>query len=199
LIGVGRDLVPDLAQLQRGLLLWLARFAGVGERLVDVGFADRHVAAEFFPHHVLPYHLRPDAIPESLDVHAHLAERCGKLVGAHIVVFRHAGQHLVHVVFVRRQPELSPLLYLQALLDQHVRGLFLQGRRRLFLGRDGEKPLALLDVVDGDRIVVDEHDNRLLGLRLRSTGQTDQPSQYGKQRAHRNAGASGLVQIRHHC
>ena len=102
-------------------------------------------------------------------------------------------------VFVRRKTELSPLLNLQALLDQHVRGLFLQGRGWLFLGRDGEKPLALLDVIDGDRIVVDEHDNRLLGLRLCSTRQTDQPSQDGKQRAHRNAGASGLVQIRHHC
>ena len=62
--------------------------------------------------------------------------------------------------------ELSPLLDLQALLDQHVRGLLLQGRGWLFLGGDGEKALALLDVVDGDRIVVDEHDDRLLGLRL---------------------------------
>jgi hypothetical protein len=151
--------------------------------------------AEFLPHHVLPYHLRPDAIPESLDVHAHLAERCGKLVGAHIVVFCHADQHLVHLVFVRRKTELSPLLYLQALVDQHVRGFFLQGRGRLFLGGDGKKPLALLDVVDSDRIVVDKHDYRLLGLRLCSTRQTDQPSQYGKHRAHRNAGASGLVHI----
>jgi hypothetical protein len=90
-------------------------------------------------------------------------------------------------------------LYLQALLDQHVRGLFLQGRGGLFLGGDGEKPLALLDVIEGDWIIVDEHNDGLLGLRLRNARQTDQPNQHGKHRAHRNAGASGLVQIRHHC
>ena len=69
----------------------------------------------------------------------------------------------------------------------------------LLLGGDGEKALALLDVVDGDGVVVDEHDDRLLGLRPGRRSYAAQAHQNGKHRDHRNAGAPGLVQVRHHC
>ena len=128
------------------------------------------------PYHVLPNHLRPDAVPERLDVHAHLAQRRAKLIRAHVVVLRHALEHLGHILLVGRNAELPRLLDLQTLLDEHVGGLLLQGRGGLFLGGDGEEALALLDVVDGDGIVVDEHDDRLLDLRPSRRSNAEQRS-----------------------
>ncbi len=49
---------------------------------------------------------------------------------------------------------------LQPLIDKHVGCLLLEGRRGLLLGGDGEETFALVDVIVGDRVVVDEYLDR---------------------------------------
>src|SRR3990170_3963021 len=161
LIGARGDFKLHLPELQGGLRRASTAFrAGVGHGLGDIGVADLHVAAEFAPHRLLPNELRPDAVLERLDVDAGLAERGGEAIDAKIVLLRHVFEDLRYIVLVGRHAKFPALLQLQPLIDQHVGRLLLQGGRGLLLRGDGKEALALVDVIVGDRIVVDEYLDR---------------------------------------
>ena len=127
-----------------------------------------------------------------------LRERRGEAVDVEIVLLRHVAEDLVHT---RRRPAMTPwrsaLLHLQTLLDQHVDRFLLQLRRGLRLLGDGEKAHTLIDVVVGNRIVIDQHLDRHF-LRRAAIGAADdeegeqQSRQQGSQAGHSERRALSL-------
>ena len=136
--------------------------AVLGHRLIDVGVRDLHVAAELASHRILPDDLRPDAVLKGLDVHAGFGECGGQTIDGEIVFLRHAFEDLRDVGLVGGGAGLPGRLSLQPFVDQHVGGLFLQGRGGLLLRGNGQEALALVDIVVGDRVVIDEDFDRNL-------------------------------------
>ena len=104
--------------------------------------------------------MRADAVLERLNVDAGLAERGGEAIDAKIVLLRHVFEDLRYIVRVGRHAEFPALLQLQPFIDQHIGRLLLQSGRGLLLRGDGEEALALVDVIIGNRVVVDENLDR---------------------------------------
>src|SRR3990170_1251083 len=195
LIGARGDFELHLPELQGGLRRASAAafLPGIGHGLGDIGVADLHVAAEFAPHRLLPNELRPDAVLERLDVDAGLAERGGEAIDAKIVLLRHVFEDLRYIVLVGGHAEFPALLQLQPFIDQHVGRLLLQSGRGLLLRGDGEEALALVDVIVGDWVVVDENLDRDL---LRHSGsdaadQRDREQERSDQAAPATQGSAG--------
>ncbi len=102
-----------------------------------------------------------------------LGERGGEAVDGEIVLLRHVVEDLVHVVVVGGDAGFRPSCICSRSSISMSIAFLLQVRRGLLLRGNGEEALTLVDVVVGDRVVVDEHLDRDF-LRRAAIGAADE-------------------------